>query len=323
MHARVDRPILVVVASGAGAVRAGTSRKNGNTIDPDLQPAVAARRAGLAFARRRCFRQGQFRDRLPRPSNAKTQSDAEGRKERKTGLKGEQNIEFLRAENAKDTNIIDRILCAPPRLFASPRWGSCFKKSIQRKDAKGRGERRGYGTLQIVHHSAHAVPHHSRMEIQQQTETLVREAQIRKQLNLVNRGKFLDRLYFDDDQVLDQQIDAIRLRKFHAFVNGGQPELPTETQSPQAKLVPQRKLICALKQPRPQMPVYLDRRPDDQGGTLILIQLNPLRPSAPLCVSALKLLLQDRGEIPTERGEGRTPIAIERLAVEGEPRKPG
>jgi len=47
------------------------------------------------------------------------------------------------------------------------------------------------------------------MEIQQQTKTLVCKPQIRDQLNFVNGRKLFDGFHFENDQVFDQQVDAI------------------------------------------------------------------------------------------------------------------
>ncbi len=57
-HARVHRTIGVVVAAAAGAVRARAAGVHRGAHDLDLQPAVAARRARLAFTGRGWFCHG-------------------------------------------------------------------------------------------------------------------------------------------------------------------------------------------------------------------------------------------------------------------------
>jgi hypothetical protein len=50
--------MLVIVASGTGAVRTGSSGIDRDAVDVNLQPAVAARGAGLAFTGERFLGHG-------------------------------------------------------------------------------------------------------------------------------------------------------------------------------------------------------------------------------------------------------------------------
>jgi len=66
--------------------------------------------------------------------------------------------------------------------------------------------------LEIVYYPPYPASHHSRIEVEQQPKMFVCETQVRQQLDFVNRRYLFDGFYFYYNQVIDQQIDSIRLR---------------------------------------------------------------------------------------------------------------
>jgi hypothetical protein len=62
------------------------------------------------------------------------------------------------------------------------------------------------------------------VEIDQKTDPPVEQLEISEQLGPVDRFDGLDRLHFDDDALLDQQIDPVAIPQRDALV--GERELP-------------------------------------------------------------------------------------------------
>ena len=73
---------------------------------------------------------------------------------------------------------------------------------LQRKDAKAQ-------ELKPVHNSFQALPQVRNIEINQQTETFVGQAEIRQQLRTVNWQDFFNSFHFDDYRVIDDKVEPI------------------------------------------------------------------------------------------------------------------
>jgi hypothetical protein len=72
------------------------------------------------------------------------------------------------------------------------------------------------------------------------------------------------RLEIHHHLALDDEVRPQIHRERDPFVNERHLPLPGEAQAAQMQLMTHRLLIRLLDQPRPDFPMHLDRRPDDQ-----------------------------------------------------------
>jgi hypothetical protein len=69
------------------------------------------------------------------------------------------------------------------------------------------------------------------LEVDQQAEREFRELEVRQQLGAVHGQDLFDSFDFDDDAVLDNEIDPIGRRKFYPVVFDGELSLATKLQA--------------------------------------------------------------------------------------------
>jgi hypothetical protein len=69
-----------------------------------------------------------------------------------------------------------------------------------------------------------ALSHVWNVKIQEKTQLVAAEAQIRQQLSAVHWQNSFDAFDLDDQTLLDDEIDAVRRAKLNAFVHDGQSD---------------------------------------------------------------------------------------------------
>ena len=91
----------------------------------------------------------------------------------------------------------------------------------------------------------------------------------------MNRQNFIDRFYFKDDRVFDDDIGAIATRKTNAFVNQMQFDLPLKSHARARQFEPKTILISMFKKPRTDGTMDFDCHADHPSGYLLPIHLPP------------------------------------------------
>ncbi len=76
------------------------------------------------------------------------------------------------------------------------------------------------------------------------------------------RQELFNRLDFQNDIVLDEQIEPVRAIQMHTFVFDRQMNLPLKPKAQAAKFIAEALFICRFQQPRPEMSVNLNRCSD-------------------------------------------------------------
>jgi hypothetical protein len=91
----------------------------------------------------------------------------------------------------------------------------------------------------------------------------------------MNRKNFINRFYFKNNGVFDDDIGSVAPGKAYAFINQMQLGLPLKSQTRARKLKLQAILISMLKKPRTDGTMDLDRHADHPSGHLFPIHLPP------------------------------------------------
>ena len=92
--------------------------------------------------------------------------------------------------------------------------------------------------------------------------TAFAHSQVRQNLRLVNRSKLPNRLDFDDNDALDDEIQSMVTRQFTSITNF-EGFLAVEPQSSTFEFLAQRPFVNTLDEPRRQLPMNADARTDD------------------------------------------------------------
>ena len=96
----------------------------------------------------------------------------------------------------------------------------------------------------LGHSSAHdAIYQNTRVEVHEQPHWLARKLEIRKQLCLVDGKHLLHRLQFDDDDAINQQVQALPAINAHTVVDDWDFNLPLDAMPALDKLVVQTGLV--------------------------------------------------------------------------------
>jgi len=80
----------------------------------------------------------------------------------------------------------------------------------------------------------------------------LRQSYVGNRLRDVERKQSFDRLYFDDDQVLHQDVDHIRALESPAAVRDAEGNPGDASQAAIFKFPQERRNVCALEQPGPE-----------------------------------------------------------------------
>ena len=107
------------------------------------------------------------------------------------------------------------------------------------------------------------------MEIDQQTYVAAAQADVGKQLRLVDGINGFDALDFDDDEVFDDQIDAIAQIDALSVIDYGESYLPRNGETLFAKFVGQAGFVGALEEAGAQLRMNLHRGCDHCAGQAV------------------------------------------------------
>ncbi len=101
------------------------------------------------------------------------------------------------------------------------------------------------------------------MKIEQQADGSVDESHVAEQLSDVNRENSLHGLGFDDEAMVDEEVESQRFFKGQVLVDDRNGKFLNGWNPTEAKLMPETASVNTLEQPGPLMAVHLDRCPDD------------------------------------------------------------
>jgi len=101
------------------------------------------------------------------------------------------------------------------------------------------------------------------VEVKEESDVAARELEVRQQLRFVKRGQTAHGLDFEDDLVLDQDVEAIPAVDEESVVADGLWLLALDMETASSQLEAQARLVGRLKEPRPERTVDLDCRSDD------------------------------------------------------------
>ena len=87
------------------------------------------------------------------------------------------------------------------------------------------------------------------IEIDQQTDAYPAQPHVRQKLSLVNWMNCVDALHFDDDKVLDHQIDPVSELNLLSVENHREADLARHIKATLSEFVDKTALISALQQP--------------------------------------------------------------------------
>ena len=94
-----------------------------------------------------------------------------------------------------------------------------------------------------------------------------RELEVRQQLRFVKRSQTAHGLDFEDDLVLDEDVEAIPAVDEESVVADGLWLLALDVETASSQLEAQARLVGRLKEPRPERTVDLDCRSDDRRSS--------------------------------------------------------
>jgi hypothetical protein len=106
------------------------------------------------------------------------------------------------------------------------------------------------------------------VEVDEEARGDTAQAQVGDELGFVDREKSLDGLDFEDELVLDHEIEPVRAFEQEALVTDGQTFLPFEPQPPQPHLARKALPIRGLQEPRPHHAVHFDTSPNHKLRTI-------------------------------------------------------
>jgi hypothetical protein len=113
------------------------------------------------------------------------------------------------------------------------------------------------------------VPQERHVEIDQQTDRPGGETKVRKQLCVVNAFEPFDGLQFQDDRILDKEIDAISSVEEQTFIGDWNRLLVLESQPTAGQLVPHASRVRRFQQAGTHLSMDLNRSTNDPLGQLL------------------------------------------------------
>jgi hypothetical protein len=135
----------------------------------------------------------------------------------------------------------------------------------------------------LVDNAFDPVFHRSRSEIDQQSEFVIRQPQIREQLLVVSRIKGFYGFDFNYDRVLDQQVDFEATVEPQTFKIKGNRLLPFHVEAGAGHVSREHRFVDGFKQPWSEFRTNSIRGVNDRTGNPIqIIHKNPVAPQAPV-----------------------------------------
>jgi hypothetical protein len=123
-----------------------------------------------------------------------------------------------------------------------------------------KGRNRPWFVWQFADHPLYPVFQKLHVEVDEATQTGVRQRHIVEQNCLVNRQQLLAALQLEHNLVFNQQVDSVSAVQLYSFVRHRNGFLPFESNAPQMQLVTEGHLIRVLQKTRAQGTMYLECR---------------------------------------------------------------
>jgi hypothetical protein len=120
-----------------------------------------------------------------------------------------------------------------------------------------------------VDHALNSVPQVGDVEINQQADSDAAQSQVRQKLRLMNWMDCFDALHFDDNQILDDQVDPVAQFDFFSVENHRQPDLAGDCKSAFPKFMSKTSLVGALQQSGTKYGVNVHSRRHDCARNLV------------------------------------------------------
>jgi hypothetical protein len=121
--------------------------------------------------------------------------------------------------------------------------------------------------------AADAVFHESGVEIQNQTDVTTARAKIGQNLRLMNQHDFVDRFYFDNNGVFDNEIGSISTIETYAFISYMQLGLSLKVQTCKRQFETETILVSMLEKSRTNGTMDIDRHANNPSGHLLPIHV--------------------------------------------------
>ena len=112
----------------------------------------------------------------------------------------------------------------------------------------------------IIDHALDAILHERRVEVEQEPHAATGEAQLGELPRLMDGEDLLDRLELHDDEIFNQQVDAVAIVDQGAAIPYWQKLLTLYNQPRSHQLMGQAPLVGRLQQTRPKGPMYRNSR---------------------------------------------------------------
>jgi hypothetical protein len=130
-------------------------------------------------------------------------------------------------------------------------------------------EARGSGWVEVVYDTPDAFLHRCAAEVEEEANAEVRETQVCKELLLVYGGEALEGFHFDDDALVDDQVQAKSLLERHTSMRQGDRSLTFDAKPTLLKGTAEQPLIHRFAKTRAHLSVNADRRVDDRAGDIV------------------------------------------------------
>ncbi len=114
------------------------------------------------------------------------------------------------------------------------------------------------------------------VEVDQETESVSGKLQVGEHLRGVYRLQAVDRLEFDDNEIVNNQIEPQSGFESFSFINHRQGDLPSNAHAGVPQLILETDLVDTLQQSRPQSGVHGERRVHNRSRSPIAFKRNLL-----------------------------------------------
>ena len=128
--------------------------------------------------------------------------------------------------------------------------------------------------LSSGYEAADAVFHESGVEIQNQTDVTTAGAKIGQNLGLMNQHDFIDRFYFDDNRVFNDEIGSISTIETYAFISYVQFGLSLKSQTRQRQFETETILVSMLEKSRTNGTMDIDRHANHPSGHFLPVHVS-------------------------------------------------
>src|SRR5580704_570783 len=136
------------------------------------------------------------------------------------------------------------------------------------------GRAEGFGVL--PRQSAKPRPKHAHVEVDEQADGQIRQAQVGHHLRFVNWRQAFDRLELEQDLLLYNEVDTVAAIAEHSLVADRNGSLTLETHLAERQLSAQASLVRRLQEPRAQRSVHFDDAADDLLSPILKTSALPI-----------------------------------------------